>query len=561
MKPPETPEESGKDPQDAAGDAGIDTTRSFVRHSAVMSVGTGFSRLTGFIRVAAMAYALGVTESRLADAYNVANTTPNIVYELVVGGILASVFVPVFVERLDDEGRGQAWHTARAVLTFALIVLSGVMVLGILGSGLIIRVYTLGVHAPEIDAERALASFFLKWFMPQIVFYALGAGVATGLLNAHRRFAAPTFAPILNNLIATATFLWFAALTPKGATPTPAAISTFQKYVLAGGTTLGVVGMSLVLWPSLRRIGFRWRWTWDLKDAGFRQIVRLARWAFVYVVANQVGYLVVIALATRRQGGYTAYTSAFIFFQLPYAIFAVSIMTALLPSLASRWTERDLSLFRSQLAQGLRGTAFIVVPAAFGYLALAVPIVRLLLQHGVMRAQSTELLAKVLQAFSIGLFSFCAFQLFLRGFYAMQDTRTPALINIFAVALNTAVNFLYFRYLRVEGLALGHATAYTFAAIVAVLILRRRLGGLEGRRLLPAFGRILLGGLATGAAAYLAARWLGDVFGTASLGPQLLQVGGGVVTGGLSFLAVAAAFRMKEFTLIAQIVRSRVGPR
>ena len=561
MKPPETPEESGKDPQDAAGDAGIDTTRSFVRHSAVMSVGTGLSRLTGFIRVAAMAYALGVTESRLADAYNVANTTPNIVYELVVGGILASVFVPVFVERLDDEGRGQAWHTARAVLTFALIVLSGVMVLGILGSGLIIRVYTLGVHAPEIDAERALASFFLKWFMPQIVFYALGAGVATGLLNAHRRFAAPTFAPILNNLIATATFLWFAALTPKGATPTPAAISTFQKYVLAGGTTLGVVGMSLVLWPSLRRIGFRWRWTWDLKDAGFRQIVRLARWAFVYVVANQVGYLVVIALATRRQGGYTAYTSAFIFFQLPYAIFAVSIMTALLPSLASRWTERDLSLFRSQLAQGLRGTAFIVVPAAFGYLALAVPIVRLLLQHGVMRAQSTELLAKVLQAFSIGLFSFCAFQLFLRGFYAMQDTRTPALINIFAVALNTAVNFLYFRYLRVEGLALGHATAYTFAAIVAVLILRRRLGGLEGRRLLPAFGRILLGGLATGAAAYLAARWLGDVFGTASLGPQLLQVGGGVVTGGLSFLAVAAAFRMKEFTLIAQIVRSRVGPR
>ncbi len=400
--------------------------------------------------------------------------------------------------------------------------------------------YTLGVHGPEIDAERALASFFLKWFMPQIVFYALGAGVATGLLNAHRRFAAPTFAPILNNLIATVTLLWFAALTPKGSTPTPAVISTLQKYVLAGGTTLGVVA---------------------IKDAGFRQIVRLARWAFVYVVANQVGYLVVIALATRRQGGYTAYTSAFIFFQLPYAIFAVSIMTALLPSLASRWTERDLSLFRSQLAQGLRGTAFIVVPAAFGYLALAVPIVRLLLQHGVMRAQSTELLAKVLQAFSIGLFSFCAFQLFLRGFYAMQDTRTPALINIFAVALNTAVNFLYFRYLRVEGLALGHATAYTFAAIVAVLILRRRLGGLEGRRLVPAFGRILLGGLATGAGAYLAARWLGAAFGTASLGPQLLQVGGGVVAGGLSFLAVAAAFRMQEFTLIAQIVRSRVGRR
>jgi putative peptidoglycan lipid II flippase len=561
LKPPETPEESGRSPQEVAGEAAADTTRSFVRHSAVMSAGTGLSRLTGFLRVAAMAYALGVTESRLADSYNVANTTPNIIYELAAGGILASVFIPVFVERLEDEGRDRAWHTARAVLTFALIVLSGVTVLGILGSGLIIRMYTLGAHGPEVEAERALASFFLKWFMPQIVFYGLGAGVATGLLNAHRRFAVPMFAPILNNLIATATFFLFAALTPRGTTPSPATISGTQKYVLAVGTTLGVVAMSLALWPSLRRIGFRWRWTLDLKDEGFRQIGRLAGWALVYVVVNQLGYLVVIALATRPRGGYTAYTSAFTFFQLPYAIFAVSIITALLPSLSSRWSDQDVSMFRSQLVQGLRGTAFIVVPAAFGYMALATPIVRLLLQHGVTGPQSTDVLAHVLQVFSIGLFSFCAFQLLLRAFYAMQDTRTPALINILAVGLNTGVNFLYFRYLRVEGLALGHATAYTFAAIVAVFILRRRLGGLEGRRLLPAFGRILVGGLATGAASYVAARWLGDVLGTASLGPQLLQVGGGILAGLVAFIGVAAAFRMQELSLIREMVRARVGRR
>jgi putative peptidoglycan lipid II flippase len=563
VKPPEVPEEAGQNPQEAAGEAAVDTTRSFVRHSAVMSVGTGLSRLTGFLRVAAMAFALGVTESRLADAYNVANTTPNIVYELAVGGVLASVFIPVFVERLDGMGREQAWHTAGAVLTFTLVVLSGAMVLGILASGLIIRAYTVGVGGPEVEAARELAAFFLKWFMPQIVFYGLGAGVATGLLNAHRKFAAPMFAPILNNLIAVATFLLFAALTPSGVTPSAVGISTLQKYVLAIGTTLGVAAMSLVLWPSLRRIGFRWRWTLDLKDAGVRQILRLARWAIVYVVVNQLGYLVVIGLATRQQGGYTAYTSAFIFFQLPYAIFAVSIMTALLPSLASRWTDGDVSMFRSQVAQGLRGTAFIVIPAAFGYLALAVPIVRLLLEHGVTKAQSTELLAAVLRAFSIGLFSFCAFQLFLRGFYAMQDTRTPALINIFAVGLNTAVNFLYFRYLDlgVEGLALGHATAYTFAAVVAVVILRRRLGGLEGRRLLPALGRIVLAGLATGVVAYVVARSLGEAFGTASLGPQLLQVGGGLVAGALTFLALAAAFRMQELTVITQMVRAKVARR
>jgi putative peptidoglycan lipid II flippase len=558
VKPPETPDESGQSPQDSAGEAAVDTTRSFVRHSAVMSLGTGLSRLTGFLRVAAMAYALGVTESRLADAYNIANTTPNIIYELAVGGILASVFVPVFVERLEAEGREQAWHTARAVMTFTLVALSGVMVLGILGSGLIVRMYTLGVHGTEVEAQRALASFFLKWFMPQIVFYGLGAGVATGLLNAHRKFAAPMFAPILNNLIATATFFLFAALTPRGVTPTPTSISAAQKYVLAAGTTLGVAAMTVAVLFALRQIGFRWRWTVDLADRGFRQILRLARWTAVYVVANQLGYLVVIALATRQQGGYTAYTSAFIFFQLPYAIFAVSIMTALLPALSSRWADEDLDMFRSRVVSGLRGTAFIVVPAAFGYLALAVPIVRVTLQHGVTGAQSTDVLAGVLRNFSFGLFPFCAFQLLLRAYYAMQDTKTPALINIGAVALNTAVNFLYFRYFGVEGLALGHATAYTGAAIFAAWRLRRRLGGLDERRLTPALARILLGGLATGAAAYVVARWLGDAFGTASLGPQILQVGGGVVAGLLTFIAVAGAFRMQELTLIAQMVRSRV---
>jgi putative peptidoglycan lipid II flippase len=525
-----------------------------------MSVGTALSRLTGFLRVAAMAFALGVAENRLADAYNVANTTPNIIYELALGGILSSVFVPVFVERLAAGGRDEAWHTARAILTLALVVLGTLMVAGIVFSAAIIRVYTFRVAGPEAEAERELAAFLLKWFMPQIVLYGLGAGVATGLLNAHRRFALPMFAPIVNNLIASATFFAFAALSGP-AVPSTSNITDLQRYVLAIGTTLGVAMMTGAVWLALRRIGFRFRWTIDLKDAGVRKIARLSGWALFYVLLNQLGLLVVIVLAASVQGGYTAYAAAFIFFQLPYAIFAVSIMTALLPSLASLWTEGDTSSFRLQLAQGIRGTAFIVVPAALGYLALAVPIVRLLLQHGVMQAQSTELVAGVLGVFSLGLFSFSAFQMFLRAFYAMQDTRTPALINVAAVALNTLANVLFFRYLGVEGLALGHATAYTFAAIFGAMILRRRMGGLEGRRLGRSLGQIALGGLAAGAAAWLVARWVEVTLGTVSLTAQLLQVLGGVATGLGAFLAVAIAFRMQELSLIRQTLISRIGRR
>ena len=548
-EPAPLPAPPGVPPDEASG-------RAFVRHSAVMSVGTALSRLTGFLRVAAMAYALGVTESRLADAYNVANTTPNIVYELALGGILSSVFVPVFVEWLETKGRDQAWHTARAVLTFAVVVLSAVMVAGIVGSSLIIRLYTFRVPAgPERDAARAFASFALRWFMPQIVFYGVGA-VATGLLNAHRRFAVPMFAPILNNLLVTGTFFLFAAL-PGPRTPAPSTITDLQRYVLVLGTTLGVVGMTVALWPSLRRIGFRWRWRLDLADPGFRRIGRLAGWVFLYVAVNQIGYLVVIVLAAQVQGGYTAYTSAFIFFQLPHAIFAVSIMTALLPSLSSRWANRDPAEFRSLLSQGIRATAFIVVPAAFGYIALATPIVRLLLQHGVTRSQSTELLSHVLVLFSVGLFSFSSFQLLLRAFYAMQNTKTPAMINVVAVAINVVVDVVLFRYLRVEGLALGHATAYTFASVTAAVIISRRVGGFEGRQLARALGQILLAGLATGAAALLVSRSIGNALGTASLGPQTLQVVAGVAAGAAAFLTVVAAFRMPELAMVRGLARPR----
>jgi putative peptidoglycan lipid II flippase len=273
---------------------------------------------------------------------------------------------------------------------------------------------------------------------------------------------------------------------------------------------------------------------------------------------NQVGLLVVILIAAGTQGGYTAYASAFTFFQLPHGIFAVSIMTALLPSMSALWVEGDRDEFRQNLVRGIRSTAFIVLPAALGYIALATPIVRLLLEHGVASGRSTRLVAGVLTMFSIGLLSFSAFQLFLRAFYAMQDTRTPALINVFAVGLNTAVNVVYYRLLGVRGLALGHATAYTFAAIAAVVILSRRLQGLEWKRLVSGLGRIVVAAAMTGASAWLVSRFVGERFGTATLGDQLLQVGSGVVVGVAVFVAASIAFRIEEFALVKGFLLRRL---
>jgi putative peptidoglycan lipid II flippase len=525
---------------------------SLVRSTAVMAVGTTLSRITGFLRLAAMAFALGVAETRLADAYNVANNIPNIVYELVLGGVLTSVFVPVFVRQLKTRSRDEALDAARAVLTTALVVLVLVMIVGIVAAPWVVRLYTARVPSPERQAVQELATLFLQFFMPQIVLYGLGA-VATGLLNAHRRFAVPMYAPILNNLVVVATFLTFAFM-PGNPERGPEGITVAQRLVLAIGTTAGVAAMTAALWPSLRRIGFRWRWRLDPRNEAVRSLIRLSGWAAAYVVVNQVGLLIVIVLAGQERGAYTAYQAAFIFFQLPHAIFSVSIMTALLPGLSEDWVRGNSADFRSDLARGVRASAFIVIPAAAGYAVLAEPIVRLLLEHGVATAPSTVLVAGVLRFFAAGLFQFATFMLFLRAFYAMQDTRTPALINVFAVGLNIAANVALFPLLGVKGLALGHATAYTFAAVTAGLLLRRRLGGIEGRGLSRGLAKILAAAAVTAAGAWAVATFLGRSLGVESLVEQVIQVGTSVLAGLIIFLSAALLLRIEELELVRRTI-------
>jgi putative peptidoglycan lipid II flippase len=520
-----------------------------------MSVGTALSRLTGFLRIAAMAFALGVAETRLADAYNVANNIPNIIYELVLGGVLSAVFVPVFVQQLLTPDEDDPWHVTRAVMTVTFVVLGVVMLVGIVAAPWIVRLYTLRVAGAAREASQALSSFLLLFFMPQIVLYGLGA-VATGALNAHRKFAAPMFAPILNNLVVIASFLALALL-PGADVPSPGSITTAQKLVLALGTTGGVAAMTFALWPTLRRLGFRWRWTFDLRHPAVRRLLRLSGWVAGYVVVNQVGLLVVIVLAGGVQGGYTAYQAATIFYHLPHAIFAVSIMTALLPSLAELWGRGDRDAFRTALARGIRVSAFVVIPAAAGYLVLARPIVRLLVEHGVAGAGSTRLVAGVLVFLAAGLFSFSTFQLFLRAFYAMQDTKTPFLINVAAISLNIVVNVTLFPLLGVRGLALGHVVAYTFAALLAAALLRRRLGGLEGRRLLRGLVGVLLIAAATAGAAWGVARLAAEILGTETLTEQVIQVGAAVLAGLIIFVGAALLFRVKEFELVKRIIMGR----
>lgn len=498
-----------------------------------------------------MAYALGVASTRLADAYNIANTTPNIVYELVLGGVLASVLVPVLMGTLTSNGRDETWNAARAAMTLTFLISGLIAIVVIVIAPAAIELYTFGATGPEIAAERALATFLLRWFMPQVTLYAIGA-VITALLNVHRRFAAPVFAPVLNNLIAVGTFVIFAAL-PGPTRPGAGDITQAQRLVLALGTTLGVLVMTAALWPSIRRLGFRFQWRLGMRHPAIRQVTRLAGWTLLYVGVNQLGLLVVIVLAARV-GGYTAYTAAFILYQLPFAIFVVSVMTAVLPELSAAWAVGDMGRFRTLLSSSLRTVAFVILPAAAGYVALAVPIARLLFEHGAATPTDAALVGAVLTYFAIGLLSFCWFLLMQQAFHAMKDTRTPALINVVAVAVNTVANLVLIRFFGVKGLALGHAIAYTFAASASALVLRRRRSGPGLRFFLWSLARVLPGALGGAGIAWVVAGLLDRP--TGSVVSEALQVAASVGAGVAGFLAWAFGANLPELQLVARIARS-----
>ena len=550
-----TAPDPGTPPATPAAD-GPDSQTQILKNTAVMSVGTSLSRVTGFVRLAAMTYALGIAGSRMADTFNVANTTPNIIYELALGGVLSSVFVPVFVDWMQSRGRDEAWDVSQRVMTLTVVSLSAIALLGIVAAPAIIRLYTVG-GAQDAQAQ-ALGTYFLRWFVPQIAFYGIGA-VATGLLNAHRRFAPPMFAPVLNNLIGTATFI-AVALLPGDHPPTPYTITTTQRLVLAIGTTAGVAAMSLVLLPALRRLGWRWRWNFHWRHEAVLRIAHLAKWTIVYVAVNQIGLLIVIVIAYGLgDGDYTAYVVAFVIFQLPHAIFAVSVFTAILPGMSASFAAGDLASYGTLLSRGIRLNAVVIVPAALGYIALALPIVRLLFERGAVDPAEARLVASILVAFSVGMFPFSLFQLLLRAFYAMQDTRTPALINVGAVAVNIVANLalVFALDLGVQGLALGYAAAYTFAATLSLVVIRRRVGRLDGRATLGTIARVVAASLASAGAARLVADAVGRAVGTASVSGQAIQVFAGVTTGVLVFIASALILRIEEVDTVKRAIMAR----
>ncbi len=505
-----------------------------------MAVGTTLSRITGVGRVIALTLALG--GGGFADAYNLANTTPNIIYDIVLGGVLSATFVPVFVDYLTTRRNKEAWEAISAVVTVTITVLVAATVVFFVLTPSIIHLYTVSNHRADVHQQQGVAIFLLRWFVPQLACYGLIA-VFTALLNARGKFATPMFVPIANNLVVIGVLLWFHALVPH---PSLAAVNASHRgLVLLGiGTTLGVVVQAALLVPSLLRSDLHLRFLWQPANQAMRTITRLAGWTFGWVVANQVALVVVLALAdgAKVPGAVSSYTYAYTFFLLPYGVVAVSVMTAVTPSLSARWATGDLAGFRHRMAFGLRGILAIIIPSAVGMLILAHPLIDLVLAHGAETSANADSTAAALAMFALGLPGFCTFLYLVRVFQSMQDTRTAFRLYLVENGLNILFALALVGPLGVRGLALSLSIAYSAAALLGLAVLRNRVGGLGGPELTTPVTRVLGASAVMAVATVLAL----SVSGSSSGFGLLARVVFAVVVGVVAYVATAGVLGARQ---------------
>jgi putative peptidoglycan lipid II flippase len=445
------------------------------RAAAGMGVATAASRAIGFARILVIAAVLGTTY--LGNTYQSSNSVSNVLFELLAAGALSAVLVPTFVAHLDRGDQAEAERLAGRLLGIALLVLGVVAIVGVVAAPWIADVLTTGVSNPSVAAQqRALSTFLLRFTVPQILLYGLGA-IAVAVLYAKRKLAVTAVAPIgLTIVVVTAMGIFRVVAGPAPGLD----LSTGEQLILALGATLGVAAFVGIPTVALWRTGFRLVPSLGRHDEEVGRVLRLSGWAVFQ--HSMIGLLLLAAIVVGNtvEGGTLAYQVAWVFFLAPYAVLSQPIHTAILPDLARQ--SRDPAHFNSSLRWALDGMAVLVVPVAAALVALAVPIMRVAAFGQATRAGGVGLLSAGLASLAIGLYTYSAFLLFARAYYALGNSRIPAIVALMSAVVGIAVmatgGALTSGRATVAFLGFGHSAAYAVGAVVLWIGLARRTGRL-----------------------------------------------------------------------------------
>jgi len=520
------------------------------RGSVLMATGTLVSRGTGLLRTLLLVAAIG-TVGPVADAFDIANTLPTMLFALVSAGAIQSVLMPQIMAAIQAEN---AQERLDKLLTLAVITLAVLTALLVAAVPLLIRLFSLvGDWPPE---QLALAITFGYWCVPQVFFYGLFT-VLGDMLSARGQFGAFGWAPVANNIISIAGFGAFVWLWGSARTELPGleGWTTTQTVVLAGTATLGIVVQALILVVALRRGGFPWRLRLGVRGIGLRTASRVVGWTLGAVALEQVGvtYLRNVMAAAGVEataGGSVAagpatYSSVLLIYLLPHSVLMVPIITALFPRLSAAAARGDLAGVRADLSTGLRLAAVVTVFATTVVVVLAGPLLKAVLPTA--SVEMIEVAIPVLQAMAPGLVALGATILVKRMYFALGDGRSVFVIQVLATTVSVIVVLvatwvLDFRWWTVAAAAAGSLAAWV-SVLARVRGMRRKLGGIDGHRVLRVYVRTGLASLVAGAAglalmrlvdAPAALTWVQAVAVTAGIG--LVMVG--VYLAGLRLMRV-----------------------
>jgi putative peptidoglycan lipid II flippase len=552
---PRTVEDTEDDIEQREGAPGA--SGGILRAAGTMAVATLVSRITGLLRVMVLAAALG-SVTLVGDAYNTANTLPNIVYELLLGGVLASVIVPLLVHAQErDRDGGTAY--AQRLATIAIAGLAVVTVVAILAAPLLTSLY--GID--DDPGQVRLANWLARMLLVEIVFYGIGA-LAQAILNSRDIFGPPAWAPVLNNVVVIATGLLFIAASGPGDLD-PVTITAGQVWLLGIGTTLGIAAQALVLLPLLPKAGVPLRPRWGLRDTGLREAGTLGLWVVGYVAISQVGVIAAlrIANASLREGGLgsLAFANASLLFQMPYGIIGVALLTALVPRMSRAASRHDVPGVVSDLSLGTRLSALGLLPVTALLVVLGPDLGVVAFARGNTSVAEAEAIGTALAVGAFGLLPMAVTLLQLRVFYAMKDARTPTLIQLGMVTVRVPLLLLVPVLVEPEqvvaGLMLATSATYVAGWVLGDLALRRRLGSLQTRATLVQVARVAVVSLVAGLLGWLVLIVTDDLLGTSTAG-SLGRVLLGTVVIGAAALAGLVVARVPEIREPLAAVRARV---
>ncbi|GAA4705284.1 murein biosynthesis integral membrane protein MurJ [Nocardioides conyzicola] len=538
-------------------------------NSAVMAAGTVVSRMSGFVRSALLAAALGAYLH--ADLFNIANTIPNMLYILLAGGVVNAVLVPQLVRAMRHDPDGGEAYTNR-IVTLAGLFLGIVTVLLVVAAPWVMKVFLAPCYDnASMAAQRDSVVMFARFCLPQVFFYGMFVLVGQ-ILNSRGRFGPMMWAPIANNVISVAVLvIYLFAFGPAKGSELFGAFSSQQELLLGLGSTLGIAAQFLILVPYLRSAGFRYRPRFDFRGTGLGHTLRLGVWTVLFVIVNQIAYTVVVRLASSGTAsctghstdgtGYTVYSQTFLIMMVPHSIVTVSLATAILPRLAGRAASGDRTGMARTLSETLRSALAVVVPFALLVPLVSVDVAHVIWGYGA-AADAFAAYAPSLSLFGVGLVFFTVHYLMLRGFYALERNRTVFWIQCAVGVTNVVAAVLLVRATDAEhtspALVLAYTAAYAVGAAVSYAVLRRLLGGLRTPTLLRFLARLLVAaGIATAAAggvAYL----LDQLDGEPS---RLMAVVALVLVGTvdlLFFIGVARILRLQEVTAVVDTITRRL---